>query len=169
MPPFAGPNFVACASRDGGGSVARLNGASYDAIFFGLKLIDGFVYFCHSRAGASRQTVRGPPAPEPTWYRPQELRGSRLDRRTDPALVGQRHRLRRLRLNAQSSRRVLYRQPVFPGTPTRKALLTTIASPGHTFIQMLLSLAAAIALMNILITDQKGFPCFRLSNDRDTS
>jgi hypothetical protein len=124
-----------CTSRDGGGSVARLNGTGFDAICFGLKLIDHFVYFCHGRPGASLQTARGPLTPERTWYCPQELRGSRLDRRTDPALVGQRHGLCRLGLKAQSShkniggRRSLERQPV------KRLFWTTMASLGHTFIQ----------------------------------
>jgi hypothetical protein len=124
-----------CTSRDGGGSVARLNGAGFDAICFGLKLIDRFVYFCHGRPGASLQTARGPLTPERTWYRPQELRGSRLDRRTDPALVGQRHGLRRLGLKAQSSRKNIYGRCSLERQPEKRLFWTTTASLGHTFIQ----------------------------------
>src|ERR1700726_2092698 len=63
-----------------------------DAIRFGLRPTDHFECFCQRSDGASRQTARWPLARGPTYYcprRPQGLRGSWVDRRTDPGVAGQ--------------------------------------------------------------------------------
>jgi hypothetical protein len=48
---------------------------------FGFRPADHFECFCRRRDGASRQTARGPLARGPTYYRPQSLRCSGMDRR----------------------------------------------------------------------------------------
>ena len=59
--------------------------------------------FCQRRDGASLKTAREPAA-GPTCYRPQGLCCSRLDRRTDPVLAGQRLRAKRLTNRAEGKK-----------------------------------------------------------------